>query len=65
MMWKDRSWPNLGCYPGICLAGLKKTTKSLSQLSRSPGRDLDPGTSEYEAQVVSTQTRRTVTMIKE
>jgi hypothetical protein len=29
-------------YPGICLEGLRKTKKTLSQDSRSPGRDLNP-----------------------
>jgi hypothetical protein len=28
--------------------GLRKTTKNLSQDSRSPGPDLNPGTPEYE-----------------
>jgi hypothetical protein len=30
-------------YPGICLEGLRKTAENLSQNSRSPGRDLNPG----------------------
>jgi hypothetical protein len=37
-------------YPGISLWGLRKTTKS--QDSRSPGRDLNSGTPEYEAGVL-------------
>jgi hypothetical protein len=45
--WK-RSWPNLRYYSGICLQGLSKTTKNLSQDSCSPGRDLNPGPPEYE-----------------
>jgi hypothetical protein len=36
-------------YPGIRVEGLRKTTKNLSQDSRSPGRNLKPGSSEYEA----------------
>jgi hypothetical protein len=52
MNWKGcgrkRSWPNLRYYPGICLEGLRKTTKNLSQDNRSPGRDLNPGPPEYE-----------------
>jgi hypothetical protein len=54
-MWKKRSWPNLRYYSGICLEGLRKTTKNLSQDSRSPGRDLDPGPPEYEAGVLTTR----------
>jgi hypothetical protein len=60
MNWKGcgrkRSWPNLRYYPGICLEGLTKTTKNLSQHSRSPGRDLNPGPPEYEAGVLTTRT---------
>jgi hypothetical protein len=36
-------------YPGICLKGLGKTTKSLSQDSRSSGLDLNPEPPEYDA----------------
>jgi hypothetical protein len=35
--------------PGIFLEGLRKTTENLYQDSRSRGRDLKPGTPEYEA----------------
>jgi hypothetical protein len=51
--WK-RSWPNLRYYPGICLEGLRKTTKILSQDSRHPGRDLNQGSPEEEAGVLTT-----------
>jgi hypothetical protein len=44
-----RSWPNLRCYPGICLDELSKTTKTLSNNSRCTGWDLNSGTPEYEA----------------
>jgi hypothetical protein len=47
-------------YPGVCLEGLKKTTKSLSQDSRSLGRDLKPGPPEYEAQMLNTRPRSSV-----
>jgi hypothetical protein len=40
--WK-RSGPNLRYYPGICLEGLSKTINIISQDSRSPGGDLNPG----------------------
>jgi hypothetical protein len=45
---RKRPWPNLKCYPGIFLDGLRKTTKNLSQDSRSAGRDLKPGPPEYQ-----------------
>jgi hypothetical protein len=58
MNWKGcgrkRSCPNKRYYPGICLEELRKTMKDLSQDSRSPGRDLKPGTPEYEAGVLTT-----------
>jgi hypothetical protein len=64
MNWKGcgrkRSWPNLRYYPGICL-GLRKTTKNLSQDSRTPGRDLNPGPPKYEARV---QTISTTTYVR-
>jgi hypothetical protein len=66
MNWKGcgrkRSWPNLRYYPGTRLEGVRKTTKSLSQDSRSPGRDLNPGPAEYEARVLTTRPRRSVKM---
>jgi hypothetical protein len=43
------SWPNLRSNPGICIEGLRKTTKNLSQDSWSPGRDLNTGPPKYEA----------------
>jgi hypothetical protein len=42
-------------YPRIYLEGLKKTTKSLSQDTRSPSRNLNPGPPEYEAGVLTTR----------
>jgi hypothetical protein len=56
---RKRSWPNLKYYPGICLEGTRKTTKSLSQDSQSPGPDLNPGPTEYEG-VLTTRLRRSV-----
>jgi hypothetical protein len=50
---RKRSWPNLRYYLGICLEGLIKTTKNLSEDSWSPGRDLNPETPEYEAGALS------------
>jgi hypothetical protein len=45
-------------YPSICLEGLRKTTKNLSQDSRPPGRDLNPAPPEYESGVLDTRPRR-------
>jgi hypothetical protein len=40
--WKgcgsNRPWPSLRYYPGIRLDGLRKTTKTFNQNSRSPDR---------------------------
>jgi hypothetical protein len=36
------------CYPGIRLEELRQNTKNLSQDSRFPGRNLNPGRPEYE-----------------
>jgi hypothetical protein len=44
-------------YPGIRLEGLRKTTKNLILDSRSPGRDLNPGPSEYEVGMLTTRLR--------
>jgi hypothetical protein len=58
MNWKgcgrNRSCPNVRYYPGICLEGLMKTTKNLTRVSWSVGRDLNPVTPEYEVGVLTT-----------
>jgi hypothetical protein len=58
MNWKGcgrkQSWSSLSCYPRICLEGLRKTAKNLSQDSRSPGRDLNTVPPKCEG-VLSTQ----------
>jgi hypothetical protein len=41
-------------YPGIRLERLRKTTEILSQDTRSPYRDLNPGPPEYEVGVITT-----------
>jgi hypothetical protein len=38
---RKQSQPNLKYYPGICLEGMRKTTKTLCKDSRSPGQDLN------------------------
>jgi hypothetical protein len=40
--------------PGICTEGMRKTTKNLSQDSQSLGQDLNPGSPEYDAGVLTT-----------
>jgi hypothetical protein len=61
MNWKGcgrkLSWLNVRCYPGICLARLRKTTKHLIQNSWSPGLDLIPGFPECNAGVLTTRPR--------
>jgi hypothetical protein len=49
---RQRSWPNLMYYPFVLTQGSWKTTKSFSQNSRSPGRDLNLGSAKYEEAVV-------------
>jgi hypothetical protein len=51
---RKRSWPNLRAYSDICLEGLRKTTKCLSQNSLYPCRDLNLGHPEYESRMLTT-----------
>jgi hypothetical protein len=44
-----------GTVPAFALEGLAKTMKTLSQHSRSPGRDLNSGSPEYEAGMSTTR----------
>jgi hypothetical protein len=64
MNWKGCGrkllYPNLRYYPGIYLEGLRKTTKTLSQGSRSSGLDLNSQPPEYEVAVLTTRPRRSV-----
>jgi hypothetical protein len=66
MNWKISGrkglWPNLkkAYYLGIRLEGLRKTAKPPRDDSRSPGRDFNPGSPEYEAVVLTTRPRRPV-----
>jgi hypothetical protein len=46
---RKQSWHILRYNPGIRVEGLRKITITLSWDSRSPGRDLNPEPSEYEA----------------
>jgi hypothetical protein len=45
-------------YPGISLTRLRKTTESLRQDSRSKLWDCNPGPPEYEAEALTTRSRR-------
>jgi hypothetical protein len=51
-------WFKLNYYPGIYLKGLRKITNLLSQNNRFPDRNLNPGPSEHQAGVLTTQPRR-------
>jgi hypothetical protein len=42
-------------YPSICMDALRKTTKDLSQESRSKNRFLNPGPLEYKSGVLNTR----------
>jgi hypothetical protein len=55
---RKQPWPNFRYYPCFSLERLRKTTKTLSQYSRSPGRDLNPGPPKHEAGVFTTRPRR-------
>jgi hypothetical protein len=57
------SWSNLRYCSGICLERLRKTTKDLSHDSRSPGRDLKPGSPEYDGGLLNTWPRPSVVMV--
>jgi hypothetical protein len=67
MVWKEcgrkRLWPNLRYYARICLEGLRKTMKELSQDSPSPGQDLNSEDCEYE-EVLIVRPRRSVPLLE-
>jgi hypothetical protein len=54
---RTRSWPN---YPGICLKGLRKTTKVVSRDGQSPGWDFNPRNSECKAALLTTRLRLSI-----
>jgi hypothetical protein len=56
--WKEAVVAYFRYKPGICLDGLRETTKTLSQDSVSPGRYLNPRSPEYEAGLLTTLPRR-------
>jgi hypothetical protein len=47
-IWKKAAVASCKVPSRHLLGGTEKTTKSLSQSSRSPGRDYNPGPPEYE-----------------
>jgi hypothetical protein len=53
---RKQSLPDLRHYPGISLYRMRKTTKT-SQYTQCPGRDLNPGSPEYEAGMLTTLPR--------
>jgi hypothetical protein len=55
-----RSWPNFKVLSRYLPGGLRKTTKNLTQDSRSPGRDLNPRPPEFEARLLTTRPRYSV-----
>jgi hypothetical protein len=57
---RKRSWPNFKVLPRKSSGGTKEKQETLSQDSRSPGRDLKPGPPEYEAGVLTTGPRRSM-----
>jgi hypothetical protein len=57
---RKRSCTDLRHYPGICVEGLRKTTKILGQDNLSPGRNLNLGRPEYKAGMLTTRPRRSV-----
>jgi hypothetical protein len=59
---RKRSWHNLRYYPGIWLEELNKTTTNFNKDSWFLGRDLKPGSSEYEG-VLTTGPRRSVSVL--
>jgi hypothetical protein len=50
-------WPNLRHYPSICMEGMRKTTITLGQDYRPPGRDSNPGPPKYEPEVLALSRR--------
>jgi hypothetical protein len=54
-IWKKAVMAYLKVLSWHLLEGLRKNHKNVSQDSWSPGRDLNPGPSKYEAGVLTTQ----------
>jgi hypothetical protein len=55
---RKRPWQILWFFSSNCLGRLRKTTKNLSQNSRSPVQDLNPRPPEYEAGVLTARLQR-------
>jgi hypothetical protein len=59
-MWKKADVAQCKVLLRYLPGGTEENHENLSQDNRSPGRDLGPGTPEYEAGVLTTLPRRTV-----
>jgi hypothetical protein len=59
---RKRSWHSLSYLPGIFLEGLRITSEFFSQDSWSPRRDLNPEPAEYEAVVLTTPLRSSLSV---
>jgi hypothetical protein len=57
---RKRLWINFKVLLRHLPGGTTKTTTNVSQVSRSPDRDLNPEPTKYEARVLTTQPRRLV-----
>jgi hypothetical protein len=66
MNWKGldrrRSWPNCSYYHCILLERLKKPRKTSIRIVGVRGRDLNTGYARYEAGVLTTRPRRSVSI---
>jgi hypothetical protein len=56
--------PSLPYFLGICLEGLRKSTKNLSHDSRSPAIGLNPGPPEHEAGMLIIKPGRSLRKVK-
>jgi hypothetical protein len=61
---RKRSLTNFKVLYHYLPVGTEENDENLSQDSQSPGRDLNPGPPEYEAEVLTTRSRSSVTKFK-
>jgi len=61
-MWKGATVAESTIHFRHLTGGTEENHKNISHNGRSPGRDLNPRTTEYEAEVLTTRLRRTVTL---
>jgi hypothetical protein len=60
---RKRSWPNSKALSRNLPGGTEENHEKISQDIRSPGSDLNPGPPEYEAGVLTTRPRRSVSTV--